>query len=66
VKLLLEKGANIDAKTNQGFTALMVASYKGQAEAVKLLLDKGANLEAKGYNGWTALIWRPCQTGPRL
>ncbi|MCG7852323.1 MAG: ankyrin repeat domain-containing protein, partial [Methanosarcinaceae archaeon] len=44
VKLLLDKGANIDYQfDNDGETALMKASARGHAEVVKLLLDRGAN-----------------------
>jgi len=47
VKLLLEKGANIEAKDNDGDTALINAAIKGETEMVKLLLEKGANIEAR-------------------
>ena len=44
-------------KTNYGgFTALMIASEHGYAEAVAKLLEKGANLEKTNYEGFTALM----------
>jgi len=58
VKLLLEKGANIEAKDNDGDTALINAAIKGETEMVKLLLEKGANIEAKDNKGETALTMR--------
>ena len=38
VNLLLEKSADVNAKTNQDWTALMGASYNGHDKVVKLLL----------------------------
>jgi hypothetical protein len=43
VRLLLAKGANIDAKNNKGETALMLAEGKGHTEIVKLLQEKRAH-----------------------
>jgi ankyrin repeat protein len=50
--LLLEKGANMEAKD----TALICAVYNGHKECLLLLLEKGANMEAQNNNGYTALI----------
>ncbi len=55
VKVLLDKGANVNAKPNTGVTALMVASQNGHKDVVQLLLDKGAEVNAKDINGLTAL-----------
>ena len=55
VKLLLDKGANIEAKNIYGSTALIIAAYNGHADVVTLLLAKGANIEAKDNDGNTAL-----------
>lgn len=56
VKQLLESGANVDAKTYEGVTALMYAAQNGHTEVMKLLIDKKADIEAKPYNGITALM----------
>jgi ankyrin repeat protein len=42
VKLLIEKGANVNAKDDRGFTALMLASQNGHKEIVELLKSYGA------------------------
>jgi ankyrin repeat protein len=55
VKVLLEKGADIEAKDEDGQTSLMWASYRGYSEVVELLLENGANIEAKDNRGKTAL-----------
>ena len=40
VKLLLDKGAEVNVKNNYGITALFIASAHGYTEIAKLLLDK--------------------------
>ena len=47
VKLLLEKGAEIEAKDQYGQTALSWATTQGHETIVKLLLEKSAKIEAK-------------------
>jgi ankyrin repeat protein len=56
VRQMLEKGANIEAKDDKGYTALITAAYLGNTEVVKLLLAKGANIDAMNDEGSTALI----------
>jgi ankyrin repeat protein len=46
VKLLLAKGANMEAKNNAGTMALINAAANGNPDLVKLLLNKGGNIEA--------------------
>ncbi|MCF3607069.1 ankyrin repeat domain-containing protein [Planktothrix agardhii 1033] len=57
VQLLLDTGADIQAKTNFGLTALMGAAGSGHKPIVELLLNSGADLTRKDQNSWTALIW---------
>ncbi|MBO4707914.1 MAG: ankyrin repeat domain-containing protein [Elusimicrobiaceae bacterium] len=56
VKLLIDKGADINIQNEAGSTALMKAAYKGYFEIVKLLIDKGAKINLKERHGATALI----------
>ena len=44
VKLLLEKGAQIDDDGDRGRSPLMLASQEGHNKVVKLLLEKGAQV----------------------
>jgi ankyrin repeat protein len=43
VKLLLEKGANINVRDENGLTPLMNAAIAGQAEVVRILLERNAD-----------------------
>ncbi len=56
VKLLLNRGANVDANTFEGVTSLMYASESGNLDLVKILVESGADLNKKPVNGATALI----------
>jgi len=57
---LLEKGADVNAKTTkktkEGETALMWASRIGRNDNVIVLLDYGADVNAESESGETALI----------
>ncbi len=57
VKDLLEKGANINVKDDQGKTPLhiIVSTSKNKKEIVELLLEKGAKINAKDNEGKTPL-----------
>jgi len=58
VKLLLDKGANVNAKDKRDGTALMIACVKGYQTIVELLLDnKGADVNAKNNKGDNALMF---------
>jgi len=69
VRALLDAGANLKATTEQGTTALILASGGGTdiqrmrnpeersmaIDTVKLLVERGADVNAVGQYGWTAL-----------
>jgi ankyrin repeat protein len=58
VKLLLEKGAELETKDKDNSrTPLSWAAENGHEAVVKLLLEKGAELETKDTYGWTLLSW---------
>jgi ankyrin repeat protein len=55
VLLLLEKGADVEAKDSWGRTALSRASRFGHESVVLLLLKKGAAVDTKDHFKMTAL-----------
>ncbi len=56
VCLLLQSGAVVDSRNNDGATALTVASSRGHMDIVHLLLQTGAALEAHTDDGKTPLM----------
>ena len=60
VKRLIKSGADVNAKRNTGYTALMAAAYKGHTEIVEILIKSGADVNAKTNNGQTVLMFATC------
>ena len=56
VKTLLAHRADVNAKDNEGKTALFTAAGKGAAQVVRVLLDVGADVSGKRNDGLTALM----------
>lgn len=57
VKLLLDKGADANAKASYNMSALFEATIGGHTEIVKLLLDKGADVNVRTTGtDWTPLM----------
>ena len=54
-KLLLRRGANVNATHRDGNTALHVAAFFCREDIVKLLLDKGASTKKKNNRGETPI-----------
>jgi hypothetical protein len=56
IDLLLEvKGIQLDVQTKRGFTALMIAAWKGDNSTIDKLMAKGAKIELKDggrRNAW--------------
>ena len=52
---MIKRKADVNARTKQGFTALMVAAGHNNAPMIGLLLRSGADATLKAANGKTAL-----------
>ena len=61
VGLLLDHGANIEARNEEDDTPLMWAAEHGQTDVVRALLERGADVEARNKYGSTALVLAACE-----
>jgi ankyrin len=52
---LIKRGADVDAATWKGNSALHIASLAGQDIIVTILVENSANVNAQSLNGFTPL-----------
>ena len=58
VKILLARGADVNARDKGGYSALIVAAGDNRAGVISLLVKHGADLNLQDATmGWSALIW---------
>jgi ankyrin repeat protein len=57
VELLLEAGAQLEARDVTGWTALYCASFYNYPAVVSILLAAGAQVDSVNDLGWTPLMW---------
>jgi len=65
VKLLLANGANVNATTSSGCTALMFAAEKGYPEIVDLLLSHSALANVSSSKVWGSTTIDSCHLPSR-
>ncbi|OCL12661.1 ankyrin, partial [Glonium stellatum] len=56
VRLLIERGANLNAKGRYGLTLLHIYAQRGNRIQVQLLLEYGANVNVRDNIGHTPLF----------
>lgn len=61
VRVLLDRGADLEARDEEGQTPLIRAASYGQTDIFRLLLQRGANINARDKNGMTALVAAACE-----
>lgn len=57
IESALEFVDDVDLRNGKGWSALIIAAYSGNLDAVELLLDNGASVSITGYNGTTPLMY---------
>ena len=55
LRLLLDRGVPVDARTSYGCTALMLAVNAGLIKNVRFLLSRGANVRLRDSGDWSVL-----------
>ena len=66
VKVLLDQGADINAKDSEGNTALCIAAFERHQELAMFLIDQGADVNVKGVQEMTPLFWAAAHGLPAL
>ena len=63
---LLSEGADINAGSPNGTTALMMAAHEARLSTLDLLISRGADVSRRNQEGASALDWAKKAKEPRL
>jgi hypothetical protein len=66
VHLLVESGADIEARNEKGKTALYIATERGDIGIAKFLLDNGASVDAEWTDPKTSIVKTPFFAGSAI
>ena len=56
IHLMIKRGFDVNARTNNGITPLIAATLSKNSSIVTLLVENGADIDRQGFDGNTALI----------
>lgn len=56
LKKLIKDGADVNAKDNYGWTAMMMSAWNGHTECVAALISAGTDVNANDNYGNTAIL----------
>ncbi len=56
-RFLLDRGADIEDKADEGESPLLLAAYGGHQDTVRLLLERGADPAYRTDKGWEAVMF---------
>ncbi|MCZ7624463.1 MAG: ankyrin repeat domain-containing protein [Candidatus Methylomirabilis sp.] len=57
LKLLIDRGADMNAQAKDGSTAMMNAAWYGRLKVIELLVNSGADVNARDAKGGTAAFY---------
>lgn len=57
VRLLIQRGADVNAAGSDGRTALHTAAAGGHQDVIHILVEHGANVDTADSDGWTAVLF---------
>jgi ankyrin repeat protein len=57
VRFLLDRGADIEDRADEGESPLMLAAFGGHRDAVQVLLERGADPDYVTDKGWDAVMF---------
>ncbi|MGH8671528.1 MAG: ankyrin repeat domain-containing protein [Burkholderiales bacterium] len=57
VDAFLRSGIDVDIRSENGWTPLMVAAFNGREDIAHALIQRGANIRARDHNGYSPIHW---------
>ena len=56
IRMLVAKGATVDARDDRGWTPLLTAAFENNMWAMEILIESGANVNARLSGGYSVLM----------
>ena len=66
VRILISEGADVNSKTKDGDTPLLLACERDHLEIATLLIEKGADVNARDTDGRTPLMMAAVKSTPEI